>query len=412
MKIVFLQDDFPPQSQGGAGFSTYELARGMHELGHEVCVITTCRDIKDAGMCTYEGISIYTIVSNFNPRWRAWRSIYNFSVVGQVRNIFKQVRPDIVHINNVHHHLSYHCFALARKYARGVVFTARDTMSVCYGKLDTERYLAHFDMRTTWRDHIQVAKKRYNPLYIFFARRYLAYADRRFAVSRSLAEALMANGVHNVEVLHTGARVEEWGAHATDIDTFRKRYSIENKKVIMFAGRISAGKGGEKILESFLRVCASESDAVLLIVGAEDESLRRLKSQMDQNVADRIVVTGWVDRAAMKVAYAVADVVVVPSLYLDPFPRTVIEAMASGKPVVGTCYGGAPEIIVDGGTGYVVNPLHTEDFAEKVLRIVQDSECAHRFGHAGYERIKNDFNLGEKVEQYLSIYRACFKKSE
>jgi len=73
MKIVFLQDDFPPQSFGGAGFSTYELARGMRELGHEVYVITACRTSAEAGESTYDDLTVFTIVSNYAPRWRAWR---------------------------------------------------------------------------------------------------------------------------------------------------------------------------------------------------------------------------------------------------------------------------------------------------------------------------------------------------
>ena len=56
-----------------------------------------------------------------------------------------------------------------------------------------------------------------------------------------------------------------------------------------------------------------------------------------------------------------------PVICFDSFPRAVLEAMASGKPVVGTCYGGAPEIIEDGVTGYIVNPFDIKKMAEKVI---------------------------------------------
>jgi len=71
MRILFLQDDFPPQSFGGAGISTYELAVGMKDAGHEVFVITTCRKKNDAGEFDYHGIKIFRIMSNYPGRWRA-----------------------------------------------------------------------------------------------------------------------------------------------------------------------------------------------------------------------------------------------------------------------------------------------------------------------------------------------------
>ncbi len=404
MKIVFLQDDFPPQSFGGAGYSTYELARGMCEAGHEVSVITTCRTQEDAGEYQYEGMTVYRIASNYAPRWRAWRSIYNHGPVRAVGVILRRIEPDVVHINNVHNYLSYHCFKIARRYARAVVFTARDTMSVCYGKLDTDRYLETFDTHTTWLDHIRFAKKRYNPFHNVCVRRYLAYAHKRFAVSKALSVALMENGINDVSVMHTGARVEEWGARAEEIASFKKRFTITNKKVILFAGRISSGKGGEKVIAAFEVVAKQVPDAVLLIVGTEDESLKRMRRTADPAVSARVVVTGWVERDAVRIAYGAADVVVVPSLYLDPFPRTVIEAMASGKPVVGSCYGGSPEIIVDGVTGYVVNPLHEETIAEKTIDLLTNSQKAEQFGIVGYAHIKNDFNIEDVVKKYLSVY--------
>ena len=173
MKIVFLADDFPPQSFGGAGISTYDLALGMKKAGHEVFVITTCRKESDAGELEYHGIKVFRIASDYPGRWRAYVSLYNRPVVRKVKELLKKIKPDVVHANNIHFYLSYHCLKIAKRHAKAVVFTARDTMSIYYGKLATERYLDHFDYRTTWRDHLSQAKKRWNPLRNFFIKRYL-----------------------------------------------------------------------------------------------------------------------------------------------------------------------------------------------------------------------------------------------
>src|SRR3989344_179355 len=99
MKVLFLSDDFPPVSFGGAGISTYELALGMKKAGHEVFVVTTCREEKDAGEFEYEGMKIFKIFSNYKGRWRAYLSLYNPPVVRQIREILKKISPDVVHAN-------------------------------------------------------------------------------------------------------------------------------------------------------------------------------------------------------------------------------------------------------------------------------------------------------------------------
>ena len=168
MKILFLADDFPPMSFGGAGISTYELALGMKKAGQEVFVITTCRKESDEGEIEYNGLTVFNIASAYPGRWRAYVSIHNRPVVAQVEKLLARIKPDVVHANNIHSHLSFASLKIAKKYAKTVVFTARDTMTICYGKLNTKRYLKDLDARTTWLDHMRQARKRWNPLPNFF----------------------------------------------------------------------------------------------------------------------------------------------------------------------------------------------------------------------------------------------------
>ena len=150
MKILFLSDDFPPQSFGGAGISTYDLACGMKKAGQEVYVITTCRNRDEAGKSNYNGIEIWKIASNYPGKLRAYLSLYNPPVIRQLEKLLKEIRPDVVHVNNVHFYLSYHAIKLSKRYAKIVVFTARDAMSFSFGKLVTKRYLETQDARANF----------------------------------------------------------------------------------------------------------------------------------------------------------------------------------------------------------------------------------------------------------------------
>jgi len=373
MKILFLSDDFPPQSFGGAGISTYDLARGMKRAGHEVFVITTCRKKEEAGESDYQGLKVFKIASDYPGRWRAYVSLYNRPVIHQVEELLKRIRPEVVHANNIHHFLSYHSLKIAKKYAK-VVITFRDVMSFNFGKLMTERYLKSLDARTTWLDHLKQAKKRWNPLRNLIIKYYLGYVDKKFAVSYALKKALEQNGIMGVEVIHTGI----------DLSEYPISNNGQNKKIIFLAGRLSDAKG-VKVVEKAMQIISKEMpDVELMTAGTGGK---------------------WLNRDEMRMAYAVSDVVLVPSICFDSFPRIVLEAMASGKPVVGTCYGGASEIIEDGVTGYVVNPFHIKEMAEKILDLLKNPEKAEKFGNAGYERVKTSFNLKDKTEKLLTIYK-------
>ena len=370
MRIVFLSDDFPPQSFGGAGISTYDLACGMKNAGHKVFVITTCRKESDAGESDYHSLKVFKIASDYQARWRAYLSIYNPRVIRKLEKVLKNLRPDVVHVNNVHFYLSYYSIKLSKQYAKKVVFTARDAMSFSFGKLETEKYLKNFDAHLTVSDQFRQARRRWNPLRNILIRHYLGFADKIFSVSNALKEALAQNGINRVEVMHTGI----------DISEYRASYDKQRKKIFFFAGRLSGAKGA-RVVEKAMQIISQEiPEAELLTAGTNSQ---------------------WLNREEMKKAYVASSVVIVPSICFDAFPRTVIEAMAAGRPVIGTRYGGASEAILDGVTGYVVNPFDIKTLAEKIMGLLRDEEMAERFGRAGRERVESKFNIDDKISEFL-----------
>lgn len=390
MRIAFLSDDFPPQSFGGAGISTYDLALGVKNAGHEVFVITTTRNKSEEGESDYNGLKIFKIANDYNERWRAYISLYNPMVVREVDKLIKRIKPDVVHANNIHFYLSYHSLKIAKKYARAVVITLRDAMSFSYGKLRTAKYLKNLDAEMTWFDQLKQAKKRWNPLRNFFIKKYLRHVDKRLAVSSALKEALAQNGIKDVEVMHSGADVTGWQVSPEQISAFKSKHGLQDKKVIFFGGRLSEAKGVGLMSEAMKLITKEISEATLFTPGTTE---------------------GWLDREEMKYALASSDVVVVPSVCFDAFPRLVLEAGAVGKPVISTPYGGAKEIIAEGITGYIINPSDIKDFADKVIDLLKNPEKAKSFGRAGKGRVEKDFALKDKVVTLLGIYESLLKRN-
>ena len=94
MRILYLNDDWPPEAVGGAGIVAFNLARGVAERGNEVRVVTTIRDKGGGGVFEEEGIKVYKIYANYHERWRAWLSLCNPQTVGRVKEIIREFKPD------------------------------------------------------------------------------------------------------------------------------------------------------------------------------------------------------------------------------------------------------------------------------------------------------------------------------
>lgn len=391
MKIVLLQDDFPPESKGGAGNMVATLALALKAAGHDIVVIAATQDSGMAGVGEWEGIEVHRIYSNYHERWRAYRSLYNWSTVPKVRQLLQQLRPDVVHAHNVHYHLSYYCLVLAKRYAKKVVLTAHDVMLFHYGSfyefVDTKKY------RVRWSALARRFKRRWNPL----RGPLISYCIRGVpivAISHEHARALMENGYRST-VVYNGIDPAGWPASKETVDDFRARHALRDKKIVLFVGGISNRlKGIKETFGAMNLVTQHIPDALLLVAGAAGEW------------GEGVRCVGRLDAQDMKAAYGASDVVLFPSIGFDVFGLVNLEAMAAGKPVVATCFGGASEIVVDGETGYVVDPRDTEQFAARVSELLRDPAKTTRIGAAGRARLLARFTADRMADEYLRQYSA------
>jgi len=377
----------------------FNLAKGLKNAGHEAFIVTTVREKSEEGETDYEGLKVFKIYANYHERWRAYLSLYNPQTIKKVKKIIRKINPEIVHAHNVHYYLSYHCLKLAKAAGAEIFLTAHDAMLYSYGKVADE-------FKISWAQELKKYWLRYNPIRNLIIRRYLKYVDGIIAVSDILRRALVNNGIKNVVTIHNGIDLNSWTTSDESVADFKRKHDLEDKKIVLFGGRLSGAKGGESIVKAMAVVARRCPKAVLLIAGREDGYASVIKDiAKKENILNRLVFTGWLDHKEMVVTYRGSNVVVFPSVYLDPFGLVVIEAMAAQKPVVATCYGGAHEIVVDGETGYIVNPNNIDSFAEKILGLLKDEARAQMMGQKGRERVAKNFTLKQQIEKYLNLYK-------
>lgn len=412
MKVLILSDDFPPFVVGGAGMVAYNHARQLVSKGVGVTVITTVQDKKDEGEIVINGITVYKIYSKYHERWRAYISLYNIQTVGKVKKIIKMINPDVVHAHNIHLYLSYQCLRLAKKNRIKVFLSVHDAMLVHYGKLtefinESEQICGQKqDYRINFFQLMKSYKIRFNPFRNFLIKIFLKKVDRVFSVSKELMNGLIQNGVTNIEVIHNGIDVNDWRIDLKKVDAFKNKLEITDQKIILFGGRLSGWKGAEKIIRAMPIILEIVPDVKLLVIGRIDEYVEEMIFVAKElGVKDSIIFSGWVSGDELISAYHCSDVVVVPSLYLDPFPTINLEAMACSKPVVGTCLGGTKEVILDNETGFIVNPYDVYEMSSKIIKILTDSKLSKKYGEAGFTHVSNHFTLNNQIDHFINKYK-------
>src|SRR3989344_1700992 len=409
MRILILSDSYA--TGGGAAQVTRFMAQGLKNRGHDILVVISTQDKTLADSKIIDGIEVRKIYTDYNLFWRAYRGLYNSPAIKEIKKIINNFKPDVVQAHNIHSYISYHALKIAKKSGAKVFLTAHDVQLFHYGKLvefiDPNNLTVpeKFNYKINALQQIKRYGKTYNPLRNIVIRHYLKYVDKIFAVSNSLKEALTQNGITNVAVIYKGIDPSEWQSDKNDIEEFKKKYSLTEKKIVLFGGRLSETKGGKEIVLAMKKVTKEVSDARLLVLGEIDDYAKKMVDlAAGQGIKDKLIFTGWLMGDLLKSAFNACDIVAVPSICFDSFPTVNLEAMACHKPVVATCFGGSQEAVLDGETGYIVNPYDVNNLALKIIYLLKNPSEALRLGENGYTLVKTEFSLDKMVSNYLSFY--------
>jgi glycosyltransferase involved in cell wall biosynthesis len=183
---------------------------------------------------------------------------------------------------------------------------------------------------------------------------------------------------------------------ATEVAVWREDFGLGDSPLVLFVGRLVEDKGVSVLSDAWRLVRGDE--AVLGIVGEKDGA-------REWGFGENVVFTGRLDREQLPVAYAAADVVVVPSIatprFLEPWGLVCNEAMSQACPVIATTAVGAAAggLVRDGETGLVVPAGDAPALARAIERLLEDAALRHRFGSRGRE-VVSDYSYEKAADAF------------
>jgi len=411
LKILVLSDSFPPYHGGGAPIVAYRLSKELANNGHDVLVFSTCQQDNQAGRKDVDGLKVVFHRYNYNLRSRGFRALRNKKLLSILADQINEFQPDVIHAHNIHTYISYASLKLAAKKCSKVFITAHDVDMFHSGKFASfidKNFLnvpTSFNFKLSPIEKLRQLKHTKNPFRNMIIKYYLGYANKIFAVSNTLKTAINHNGISNVDVVYNATSILKDDSDKNNKGVFEKRFGIKSgQKIIFMANRFGSLKGGNMILPYIKKLKDKTDNFVFVIASQKNNFVKKIISEATNGLANHLIFTGWLNSEELDLLYKNCDMVLVPSLCLDTFNNNNIEAMVHKKPVIGTCFGGTPEVVVDQKTGYIINPLNVEAVTDKIYELLSDGEKVQTFGQAGYERVKKEFSIEKQVADTLKYY--------
>lgn len=366
MKILHVNKFF--DLHGGAEVYMHRLMEQQSASGHEVHAFSTRSVANIASADSKYFVKRYEYGEGRSSTLDIASTIafvWNREAKQAMTKALVELRPDMVHLHNIYHHLSTSILAPIRASGIPCVQTLHDYKLACPNyKMLTEgspcerckggKYfeaVKHRCLTSSFAGNMLAAFE----MGIVKGRQNYERTVRAFICpSRFMAEKMIAWG-EPASKMHIIANPVE-----SSTDT-----ALGDEKYVLAIGRLSPEKG----FDIAIRAIAAVPGVELRIAGSGPQ-LDALQ-QCVQNGTGKVVFQGFADIHTLAVLRRHARAVIVPSLFYENAPLVVLEALAQGVPIIASRIGGLPELIEDGVSGYLVSPGDAGELAVAISRIMK-----------------------------------------
>lgn len=411
MNILFLIKFYEPFDRGGSEWSTHDLAKLLIEKGHKVTILTPNYGSKSQE--TREGIVIKRFafakkLKNPNGEITPWwtNNLIWFAYTCVICTVYAiRDKFDVIHVQSNEFLPAAVIAAVITK--KPTVATFRDYQVICsFGfclwrskkACNFSRYLAD-DFKFFYENYVQDRNPlKYSVLYLAALRSWVVtkilffFATKvkhKVAVSEQLRAIFKENGIENMQTIHNPVLVNRSPEFA--------------KNEITYIGKFSKGKGVDLFLELIPEIINKFPTLKFKFVGGGVLEKYLKEKTKSNKLQDKVIFTGRVDHDLAISIASQSSLVVVPSIWPEPLPRSVIETILVGTPVVATNVGGIGEIVKNNVYGKLANPSQ-KSLKAAIFAAFRNRDTYKRNISKDLKTLKHHFST-ESAQKYLKLYK-------
>lgn len=380
MRILFLQT-FPMWGSGSGTYARYLAS----EVGRHFKVGMVVPDNRPIPNVTLFPLRMeFPVAFTGHPEWpdcRLFTQISNKEIIHLYEDYLDSVaaaveafQPNIIHV--------HHAFPLS--------WTARVIKSL---------YQVPYIITVHGSELPTVQKdKRYHALTIDVLRRARRIVPNSFWTKEWLYKIFGSEYRRAVRVIPGGVDLKKFNPNlnTSDID---EKYNLKGKKVVVFAGKLTAYKGVRYLIQA-----AKKIPAEVVILGEGPERANLEKRARDLNLTNVHFIGHLGTSNELNKFYKRADVFVAPSVWDEPLGLVILEAMASKTPVVVTRKGGIPLAVKDGVNGYFVRPRNSTEIIEKVNLLLSDEDKRNKMAENARKIVEQKFSWETIAHRFMLMY--------
>ena len=395
MKILHLNLFDDPAEGGGAEVTLWNLMKGVQARGHEV-VVLSIGHAPGLHAAERDGVRIWRagLRNIYRPDLRRqppaaaramWHLLdsYNLAMQPLLRRVLQIERPDVVSVHNLP---GWSAAAWQTLAGEGIptVQVLHDSYALC------PKATMYREGRGNCANQCTGCRLLRLPHRALSRKVSAVVGVSRYILDRHLQAGYFA-GVPLQRVIHNAREPGELGVR--DAPPRAPGGALR----FGYMGRLEAAKGIAPLLEAF--AAAQLPQAELWVAGnGKPEVVEPLR----QRYAHAPV--RFLGRVAPRDFYPHIDVMVVPSMWHEPLGMVVAEALAFGKPVIGSRRGGIPEMIREGENGLLFEPDTPGDLIAALRQLAADADVRHRMGEAAKRSARPFLDVDGWVDQYLTLY--------
>jgi glycosyltransferase involved in cell wall biosynthesis len=328
------------------------------------------------------------------------RVIYSKEAKTKINRAIADFKPEITHVQNIHHHLTPSVLFALKKAGVPIVWTLHDYKLICPNStfLSNNEVCEKCGRNKYYSAVATKCKKNSLPAslmstieaYAHYIMRIRNTVDMFVAPSDFLRNMFVSRGFNEDKII----TIPNFISFPT------QDFSGISEDYIVYSGRLSPDKG----IETLLKAMTKCRDIRLLVAG--DGPLR---ADLEQFVKDQklnnVVFLGYVDSSRLKEIVSKAMFTVIPSRWYENCPYSILESFAFGKPVVGARIGGIPELIKDGESGYLFEPENVDELVAKIKTLTSNTDARAQMGKNALSKVDTVYNPDAYYEKIINVYQ-------
>lgn len=381
MRVLLATESYYPNIDGGA-VARRNLAMRLRDRGHDVAVVAPGLR-KENYVENIDEITVYRVSGRTLPMYPD----YKFCVFPnrEVRRVIDTFAPDVIDINTPYQ-IGMAALSYAKKKGVPTVGTVHVQPENWLMFVSRAKFLVRFLEKGAWRY-----------LTGFFNR-----CDYVTSPTPTAIKMLRDNGLTaHATAISSGTNLEVFNP-LNNGEYLRERFSIPDKAVVLYTGRISGEKRLDVLMEAVPDILSSV-DAHFVICG-EGREKENLEAQvLAMGLEDHVTFTGFLSDEEFPDIYAIADVFVIPS-ESELQSIVTLEALASGLPVVAAGKDALPELVENPGNGFLFEPGNSRELAESIVTILTGGELRMSMGIRSLE-IVQEHSVDRTVSKFETLYK-------